>query len=534
MGSCDIVLKTFRKIFLFLVLLVSFWALIGIFLNVCYGTFDFTYNGTTYHLPDLPETQLDNTKTNYFNPEAFNIMYGGSYDGKEYTLITYVNFSPNTYYMLNTLTNQNATGALGIARLSDGLSGSANSGATTRIWFANGSDTSWTWHSSYQPGTNSTFAYYSGRLALRYYIYSTHDVYYATLNNNYATKNSLYFQGTNSVVAPMVVNINDISENPNWQYFYINPGSVSATSPVPIIYMYLTEDSTGQTLQSFVNVTTDNYIEDNGQKLFYIPKSAFPDFSFDTNESYTYVLHYWDDNSNALSTINYHFTITYDTTTPPPAGSVDLSKIEGQLNDIDSSLNDVNSALKDGFANLQEALENNNSGLAEGFQGVSDSIDNMAEQMGELNNTMNEVNSSVQQVGEAVDKVNESITETNDFLQDSSFSQDSITDNMPSNSSVNDTTSASLDNIFTMLRNSFTGTDLKDFVFVVPFSEQEIVIPYDITLNIVPDVIKNLIQMVYYFVISRFIYKDIVAYFDKMKSGDIVSATDTNIKADML
>lgn len=47
-------------------------------------------------------------------------------------------------------------------------------------------------------------------------------------------------------------------------------------------------------------------------------------------------------------------------------------------------------------------------------------------------------------------------------------------------------------------------------------------------------VILNLIQTTYWFVVSYYILQNIRKYVEKIKTGDIMTHTDTNIKADML
>lgn len=133
-----------------------------------------------------------------------------------------------------------------------------------------------------------------------------------------------------------------------------------------------------------------------------------------------------------------------------------------------------------------------------------------------------------------INNINNNTNEINNFLQDDTYDENSILDNMPENN-MNDITAQGIDNIFTTLRQAFTNDSAIDFVFVIPFTNgDEIRIPATLTENIVPDIIKNLIRLVYWFLISRYIIKDIASYIDKTKSGDILSHTDTNIKTEML
>lgn len=135
---------------------------------------------------------------------------------------------------------------------------------------------------------------------------------------------------------------------------------------------------------------------------------------------------------------------------------------------------------------------------------------------------------------QSLDNINSSINDTNDFLKDDSYDQQGIADSMPSNTGVNDVTEQPLDNLFNSLRNAFTSTDYVDLVIDLPFVNQSITIPYDFISSHIPTSIVSLIQLVYWFVISRFIFKDINSYISKLKSGDITDSHEGNIKADML
>lgn len=146
----------------------------------------------------------------------------------------------------------------------------------------------------------------------------------------------------------------------------------------------------------------------------------------------------------------------------------------------------------------------------------------------QINNSLNEINSGISDI-------NNSISDTNNFIKDEDYSPDSITNGMPSNDSVNDITAESLDNFFNLIKNAFTSSDARDIVIYLPFVEDAfITIPVDLLSSHLPSVILSLIHSFYWFIISVFIYKDIVNYIDKLKSGDILGGTQTNIKADML
>lgn len=136
----------------------------------------------------------------------------------------------------------------------------------------------------------------------------------------------------------------------------------------------------------------------------------------------------------------------------------------------------------------------------------------------QINNSLNEINQGLTDLNSGISDLNNSMSDTNNFLKDENYSQDSITGNMPSNSGVSDITAESLNNIFNIIKDTFTSNNYRDIEIGVPFTGQSITVPSDLTESHVPTVIISLIRMTYFFLISRFIYKDIVNYVDKLKS----------------
>lgn len=154
--------------------------------------------------------------------------------------------------------------------------------------------------------------------------------------------------------------------------------------------------------------------------------------------------------------------------------------------------------------------------------------DNNSQAINELNNTIINQTTIIQQQ-------TNTINDMSNFMQNDNYSTNTITDNMPNSNEYQDITESGFDNIFTTLRNTFTSDNYQDVVFTIPFTNgKTITLPSNLTENIVPETIKTLIQMVYWFIIARFIVKDIAKYIENAKSGDIFSTSDTNIKTDML
>ena len=88
-----------------------------------------------------------------------------------------------------------------------------------------------------------------------------------------------------------------------------------------------------------------------------------------------------------------------------------------------------------------------------------------------------------------------------------------------------------------VLYNLVHGSDHADNIrLTIPFVNYEFEIDYMLTLNMLNNypVILNFLQTFYLFIISYYIVNDIRKNIEKIKSGDIMTHTDTNIKADML
>ena len=176
---------------------------------------------------------------------------------------------------------------------------------------------------------------------------------------------------------------------------------------------------------------------------------------------------------------------------------------------------------------------NDDGSLKEGEEAIPTS-DELAEQLAQQEAERKEQEKEQARL-DAINGATNAINDMSNFMQDDNFSSDSITNNMPNSNEFNDITENGFDNIFNTLRNTFTSSNYQDVVFVVPFSNgQTITLPSDLTEKIVPTAIASLIQMVYWYLIARFIVKDIARYIEKAKSGDIFNSSDTNIKTDML
>lgn len=129
-------------------------------------------------------------------------------------------------------------------------------------------------------------------------------------------------------------------------------------------------------------------------------------------------------------------------------------------------------------------------------------------------------------------KMEQDISSINNFLTDDSYNSSTITDQMPS-TNLPDPTEFQVDNIFNMFREAFTTTNAQDIVIPLPHTDNKIIIPADLVTSKIPNTILILIQGFYWFLICRYIVKDISKIVERAKSGEILDAQDGNIKTDL-
>lgn len=157
------------------------------------------------------------------------------------------------------------------------------------------------------------------------------------------------------------------------------------------------------------------------------------------------------------------------------------------------------------------------------------------QQQTEEQTTQQEINQGIENLNENINELNNTQQETNDFLKDDTYDKNDIVSNMPSSDEYSDPTSSGFDNIFTSFRNAFTTNDVQSVIFEIPNSNgQTIEIRADLVSSHVPSPILLLIQSFYWFLICRYILKDISSTVEKAKSGEILDSNDGNIKTDLL
>lgn len=134
-----------------------------------------------------------------------------------------------------------------------------------------------------------------------------------------------------------------------------------------------------------------------------------------------------------------------------------------------------------------------------------------------------------QQTNNKLDNIDNTITDSN--------IDDITNDTLPSDN-TNDITSEGVNGIFTSIYNAFCTGQAQDIVFPIPFTNKNITL----SPSYVSDMLNNngaswvvlIIQAFWWYLISRFIIKDVMNKINKIKSGNIEDIETTNIRGDML
>ena len=154
------------------------------------------------------------------------------------------------------------------------------------------------------------------------------------------------------------------------------------------------------------------------------------------------------------------------------------------------------------------------------------------------NSVIDAINQQTNTINEQTTAINEqtnSINEQNNFLQAEPDSQDFSSSDLPSDN-TQDITQSGVNNIFTMFYDTFTrpanGDDMIEVP--VPFTGKKFYIMSNYTSSYVPTDVKSIINMFWYFVVSVYIVKDILNKIQKIKTGDMESMQNSNIKGDLL
>lgn len=184
---------------------------------------------------------------------------------------------------------------------------------------------------------------------------------------------------------------------------------------------------------------------------------------------------------------------------------------------------------------IYEAIINVNNGLKSKLDGLRVTVD-FSDLDINFQQIITTINKTSQDTQNKLDDVKKSIDDTNNFLKDTNTDDSDY--GFSSDNGTNDVTSGGLNSIFTTFYNCFANAEDKDIVFPLPFVNQSITIPAKFLENTLKahgfTFIVNLARTVWLFAIASFIIKDVSNYVDKLKTGEILSKSDINIKTDIL
>lgn len=152
-----------------------------------------------------------------------------------------------------------------------------------------------------------------------------------------------------------------------------------------------------------------------------------------------------------------------------------------------------------------------------------------------INNSQQQTTDAINRQTEKIEEQTEKIEEQTDYLKDDTINNNSIY--LPQDNS-NDITQDGLNGIFTTIYNAFCTGQAQDIIFPIPFTNKNITLQANYIRNMLTNSNANwvitIIEAFWWFLISRFIIKDISNKITKIKSGNIENIETDNIKGDML
>ena len=210
-----------------------------------------------------------------------------------------------------------------------------------------------------------------------------------------------------------------------------------------------------------------------------------------------------------------------------------LDNINNSLTNIDTSLVNVSSLITSVNNSLNTIIEklDNKTDYSGQISDIRDSLDNLAQQQQQTQDTIKDESQAIQN---SIDSSTNEITNT---LTDNDVSDIEVDEFEDIATNVTDDPTANgFNNIFDTIRNALVNENTEPLKITIPFTDKS----FEISASTVYgnfsgfDTIKNLASVVWYFIISLFIVKDIAKRINKIKSGNIDDVCDSNIKEDIL
>lgn len=146
-----------------------------------------------------------------------------------------------------------------------------------------------------------------------------------------------------------------------------------------------------------------------------------------------------------------------------------------------------------------------------------------------ISNTItNQANITREEIKNSTDKINSNLNNNDVSGVDTSGITNADT--------TVDITQGGFNSIFTTLQNYFTSNNGGSLTLTIPFVNKSIIISKATVYGNFKQLstIENLASIVWYFVISLYIVKQVQKMINKIKSGNLEDVVDNNIKADIL
>lgn len=153
-----------------------------------------------------------------------------------------------------------------------------------------------------------------------------------------------------------------------------------------------------------------------------------------------------------------------------------------------------------------------------------------------VNNNIDNMNSNISsQANQTRQEIENSTNKINDNLNNNDTSEIDTSGITNSDTTV-DITQGGFNSIFTTLQNYFTSNNGGSMTLTIPFVNKSITISKSTVYGNFKQLstIENLASLVWYFVISLYIVKQVQNMINKIKSGNLEDVVDNNIKADIL
>lgn len=134
----------------------------------------------------------------------------------------------------------------------------------------------------------------------------------------------------------------------------------------------------------------------------------------------------------------------------------------------------------------------------------------------------------LQDIQDKLDDINDELTDIYNYLNDPTLNTNTITNNFPNNSGITSPTDSALANIFTAYQNAFTSTNYTDIVIPLGYVNKSITIPSNYTETFFPTALVTIIQLCYWYVISRWILLYLIKLVNSLRNADFLETRSSS------